>query len=332
MIFHLLLNSLIVFIILTLLIEFALSILNITNARFRYFLRLLPIFKFPLDLIVFLFVGENLFVNFNPFSCQVYMQDLISSIANFHIQNESVSSEHFIIPKYIASYIPSDLLNITITFMLAISCLIMIKKVYLFYLSRSSLQKIFSESSLCTRTIFNQILLNRLKRGNIVIRTSNTIHIPFAANLRDIYIPQELTLDLSQDEFESVIIHELAHLRWKDPIMKMSCELLCAIFWWLPSAWWLRRLELEQEDACDAEVYDCEIDVMALATAMIKIVKKAKYQRYQFAAISTFDSPKNNHVRRVENILHIKNMKGSVWHCLVAVSACLFAVFSFWMC
>jgi beta-lactamase regulating signal transducer with metallopeptidase domain len=332
MIFHLLLNSFSVFIILTLLIELFLSVFKITNARLRYLLRLLPVLKFPFDLLVFVLFDENLFINFNPLSCQVYMQDLITNFVHLHIQNELAPTEHFIIPKYLASYIPPNFLNITIMSMLGVSLLIITRKVYLFFRSRSCLKKIFVSSSLCDRPIYNSNLMNKLKQGNIRIRISDAIHIPFAAGLRYIFMPQQLVTELSQEEFESVVVHELEHLRWKDPILKMACELLCALFWWLPSAWWLKRLELEQEDACDVEVHKYGIDVSALATAMIKVVKKAKYQSYQFAAISSFDSPKNSHVRRVENILNIKNKSNYSWHYTFGIGACLLATLCFWMC
>lgn len=332
MIFHLLLNSFIVFIILTFLIELSLSVFKISNARLRYLLRLIPIVKFPFDLFVFVFFDDNLFVNFNPFSCQVYMQDLMTNIAHLHIQNELAPAEHFIIPQYIASYIPANLLNITITSMLLISLAIITRKAQLFFYARSYLKKIFASSSSCDRSIYNANLLSRLQQGNVVIRTSDAIQIPFAANLHYIFMPKNLVSELSQEEFESVIVHELEHLRWKDPILKMACDLLCALFWWLPSAWWLKRLELEQEDACDAEVSKYGIDVSALASAMIKVIKQAKYPNYRFAAIASFDSPKNSHIRRIENILNIKNKNTYCWHYIFGVGACVLASVCFWMC
>lgn len=332
MIFHLLLNSFIVFIILTLLIELFLSVFKIANARLRYLLRLLPILKFPFDLLVFLFFDDSLFFNFNPFSCHVYMQDLMTNFAHLHIQNELAPTEHFIIPQYVATYIPSNLLNFTIASMLIISSAIITSKVYLFFHARSYLKKIFTTSSSCDRPIYNSNLLDRLKHGNVIIRTSDTIQIPFAANLHYIFMPQHLVAELSQEEFESVIVHELEHLRWKDPVLKMACDLLCALFWWLPSAWWLKRLELEQEDACDAEVCKYGIDVLALASAMIKVIKKTKKQNYQFGAISSFDSPKNNHIRRIENILNIKNKSAYCWHYIFGITACLLPTLCFWMC
>lgn len=259
------------------------------------------------------------------------MQDLMTNIAHLHIQNELAPARHFIIPQYIASYIPPNLLNITIASMLLMSLAIITRKVYLSFYARSYLKKIFASSS-CDRPVYNANLLDRLKPGNVIMRTSDAIQIPFAANLHYIFMPQNLVAELSQEEFESVIVHELEHLRWKDPILKMACDLLCALFWWLPSAWWLKRLELEQEDACDAEVYKYGIDVSALASAMIKVIKKAKYQNYQFAAISPFDSPKNSHIRRIENILNIKNKNDYCWYYIFGIGSCLLVAVCFWMC
>jgi len=260
------------------------------------------------------------------------MQDLITSFANLHIQNELAPAEHLIIPQYLASYIPPNLLNMTVIVILAISSIIIMRKAYLFCQARSYLKKIFISSSPCTRPIHNPNLLNKLKQENILIQTSDAVQIPFAANLHYIFIPEELVTELSQEEFESVIVHEFEHLRWKDPVFKMACELLCAIFWWLPSNWWLKRLELEQEDACDAEVYKYGIDITALATAIVKVVKNAKCLNYRCAAISSFDSPKNSHLRRIKNILNIRNKNDFCWRYICGITACLLATFCFWMC
>lgn len=332
MIFHLILNSLIVFLISTFSIEFFLFLFKIANARLRYLLRLLPLLKFPCDLLLFLFLGENLFVNFNPFSCQVYMQDLITDFGYLYLTTALASSENIIFPKYLANFIPPNLLDPVILSALVTSSIILSRKVYLFCQARSYLKKIFMSSSPSTRSIHNHSLLNKLKIENILVYTSPAIQIPFAANLHYIFIPQNLETALSQAEFESIIVHEFEHLRWKDPLLKMGCELLCALFWWLPSAWWLRRLELEQEDACDAEVYKYGIDVSALAMAMVKVVKNAKYQRQRFAAISAFDSPKNSHIRRIENILLMKNKRDGAWRYTFSVGSCLLTNFCFWIC
>ena len=54
-----------------------------------------------------------------------------------------------------------------------------------------------------------------------------------------------------------VLLHELAHLRRRDPLLRLAADLACALYWFLPPVWILaRRLRRESELACDALVID----------------------------------------------------------------------------
>src|ERR1700722_145167 len=105
MILHFILNSLFVFLILSLLIESFFYLFRIKNARVRYFCRFLPILKLPFDFSVFLFYGESVLINLNPFSCEIYVHELLTQL--FGIKEISSVQEHLVIPQYIAKQIPS---------------------------------------------------------------------------------------------------------------------------------------------------------------------------------------------------------------------------------
>ena len=54
---------------------------------------------------------------------------------------------------------------------------------------------------------------------------------------------------------ESAIRHELAHIARWDWMWNLLAELVCALCWFQPGAWWLRgRMRLESERACDDRV------------------------------------------------------------------------------
>ena len=51
---------------------------------------------------------------------------------------------------------------------------------------------------------------------------------------------------------QAVLLHELAHLRRRDPLWQLVAHCGLALHWFNPLAWFaVRRLRIEQERACD---------------------------------------------------------------------------------
>ena len=58
--------------------------------------------------------------------------------------------------------------------------------------------------------------------------------------------------DLSDDELESLLCHECAHVARRDNLVAGCISVLCALFWFHPLVWIARRiLMIERERACD---------------------------------------------------------------------------------
>ena len=71
-----------------------------------------------------------------------------------------------------------------------------------------------------------------------------------------IVLPADHVHDLQGDDGVRVaLLHELAHLLRRDGLWSLLAELVCALHWYAPSTWRLRReLELAQEMAADSRV------------------------------------------------------------------------------
>jgi beta-lactamase regulating signal transducer with metallopeptidase domain len=68
-------------------------------------------------------------------------------------------------------------------------------------------------------------------------------------------LPQRLADKLSLEEVESILAHELCHLRRRDNLTYGIHLLAQTIFWFYPPIWWLgKRLLAERERACDEAV------------------------------------------------------------------------------
>ena len=91
-------------------------------------------------------------------------------------------------------------------------------------------------------------------RGDIRLLASADVRVPMAAGFiqRAIIFPQAVLAQLSPEEFEQVLCHELAHLRRWDDWTQLLQAVGQALLFFNPVVQWIgRRLEIEREIACD---------------------------------------------------------------------------------
>lgn len=91
-------------------------------------------------------------------------------------------------------------------------------------------------------------------RGNVRILISADVRVPVAAGFlqRAIIFPQSIVSQLSAEEFEQVLSHELAHLRRWDDWTQLLQAIAQAVLFFNPVVHWIgKRLEIEREIACD---------------------------------------------------------------------------------
>ncbi len=68
-------------------------------------------------------------------------------------------------------------------------------------------------------------------------------------------LPEELWDRLDERQQETVLIHELAHLRRRDHWVRRLEAVVLGLYWWNPVAWWARRqVEQAEEQCCDSWV------------------------------------------------------------------------------
>lgn len=69
-----------------------------------------------------------------------------------------------------------------------------------------------------------------------------------------IVLPRNFPDDLSATAIRSVIRHETAHVRWRDPLANFLLRLIRSLFWINPALWYLEyTAKFEQEAAADCE-------------------------------------------------------------------------------
>jgi beta-lactamase regulating signal transducer with metallopeptidase domain len=92
------------------------------------------------------------------------------------------------------------------------------------------------------------------QRGNIRVLASAEARVPMAAGFvrRAIVFPQSVADELTPQEFEQVLCHEMAHLRRWDDWTQLAHAIAQAALFFNPAIYWIgRRLKIEREMACD---------------------------------------------------------------------------------
>jgi beta-lactamase regulating signal transducer with metallopeptidase domain len=70
-----------------------------------------------------------------------------------------------------------------------------------------------------------------------------------------VLLPARLWDSLTDEQQDTLLAHELAHLRRRDHWVRWLELLALGLYWWLPVAWWARRrLQEAEELLCDARV------------------------------------------------------------------------------
>ncbi len=100
----------------------------------------------------------------------------------------------------------------------------------------------------------------KLKRATICdegLRESSEINSPmvFGIFLPDIYLPTQFRAGISEKEYEFILLHEKAHVRRRDNLLKILSFLALSIHWWNPFVWIsMIFFQKDIEMACDEYV------------------------------------------------------------------------------
>jgi beta-lactamase regulating signal transducer with metallopeptidase domain len=139
----------------------------------------------------------------------------------------------------------------------------------------------------------------------VTLGVSSDIGGPMAVGFRKplILIPEPLGDQLQPDEFDQVLLHELAHIsRWDDWI-NLAQQLLWACFCWHPAVLWVcRRLNLERELACDDWVICARQEPKVFAKCLVKLADAVRAAPRPDLATGMI-SPASHLSRRVEALL-----------------------------
>lgn len=265
-------------------VEVAIALFRIKKHRLRSILRLVPLISIGSDFFLSKLSTGNLL---NPLHCESCVQKLF---LYFMPELKSYLTEHQIAwSRHLASQVPHSLFSIFVLVFSSLSAVIFLRKIILILFFNRDLYRWIKRAVVCSRAIESEHLSKALQSQEAKILVSEDVESPMAVYSRTILIPKNLVEQLPQDEFEAVLSHELEHLRWKDPILKLICQIGSTLFWWVPTRWWFKRVEQDQEMAADASVQRYHLNETALASALVKIARE-----YRSKLICAFAAGKNS--------------------------------------
>jgi uncharacterized protein (TIGR03435 family) len=117
-------------------------------------------------------------------------------------------------------------------------------------------------------------------------------------------LPEGIAEHLTTAQFESVLAHELCHVRRRDNLAAAVHMLVEALFWFHPLVWWIEaRLVEERERACDEEVLRSAGDPQDYAEGIVEVCRFC----LKSPLVCVSGATGSNLKRRVEAIMMNRN-------------------------
>jgi TonB family protein len=142
-----------------------------------------------------------------------------------------------------------------------------------------------------------------------------------------IVLPAGLARDLSPAELRSVLRHEDAHRRRRDPLRMLAARAVAAVFWFYPPTWLLlRRLETTAEYACDEAAAPRRRDGVVLAAAVARTVRRAlAAEDPSFHPVASLAGGRASLGRRINRMIHERRYRAMTRYRLILAIAVLAA-------
>jgi beta-lactamase regulating signal transducer with metallopeptidase domain len=159
----------------------------------------------------------------------------------------------------------------------------------------------------------------------VALCQSDRVQVPTAIGFLKplVVIPAWALQELSTAELNSILIHELAHLRRWDDWTNLAQQVLKALLFFHPAVWWIEsKLALEREMACDDAVLAETANPRDYAQCLISMAEKS-FMRRGLAMAQAVVNRVHQTSLRVSQILDV-NRSGAtrVWKpALVSVAA-----------
>lgn len=139
-----------------------------------------------------------------------------------------------------------------------------------------------------------------------------------------IILPADGCETLDDEELESLLCHECAHVARRDNLLGVAEAVVCSLFWFNPLVWLThRRIAAAREAACDERVADAALSAGTYAGALAKVCRALLAPR--IPAVSCMASA---HLKeRIQHLMSYDTLRKSAFsHRVIAGMAMFFVV------
>jgi len=151
---------------------------------------------------------------------------------------------------------------------------------------------------------------------SVALCQSDRLQVPTAIGFLKpvVVIPSWAMQELSTTELNSILIHELAHLRRWDDWTNLAQQVLKALLFFHPAVWWIEsQLALEREMACDDAVLAETANPRGYAQCLISMAEKSFMRRGLALAQAVVNRMRQTSLR-VSQILDVNRSSATrVW-------------------
>ena len=116
-----------------------------------------------------------------------------------------------------------------------------------------------------------------------------------------ILLPAAILLNLTSDQLEAILAHEIAHLRRYDDVVNIAQSAIETLLFYHPAVWWIsNRVRHERELCCDDLAVRASGNALCYARALTALEKlRVARPALSVAALGTVSSPLEYRIRRI---------------------------------
>jgi len=132
-----------------------------------------------------------------------------------------------------------------------------------------------------------------------------------------VLLPVTICVNLSADEVEAILLHELSHIKRNDYLGNLLQQFITVLLFFNPFTQLINRIiNQERENGCDDLVVEKTGEPLIYAQALIKL-EEARRSNLQLALAAT--GQKFHLLNRIERIMKTKKHIGSIRHLIIAL-------------
>ena len=185
---------------------------------------------------------------------------------------------------------------------------------------------------------FSQLCQKLDLQRSVRLLGSNFVKTPIAVGILKpvIIVPASVFLQIPADELETIIAHELIHIRRYDPLVNIVQNAIGTVLFYHPCVWWMSaQIRREREFAADAAVIEAFEDSHVVYASALANLEEIRHLADQTMPSIVTAANGGNLMLRIRKILQKNaemNRARSAWSAglaLLLISAVLTLVFSF---